>query len=112
MHFSTAEGARQRDAPVNWVVLEPGYKDPPIVVAVAKNAPHAAAARLFIDYTLSKDGQKLVQEVALRENVRIDMESSSDLLKLKDIAMKTNWDSIFANLDTHCKAFRENFRLP
>jgi iron(III) transport system substrate-binding protein len=113
MHFSTAEGARKKGCPVNWVVPEPGYKRPPIVIAIAKNAPHDAAARLFIDYTLSRDGQKLIQDVALRENVRIDMEPTGDLLKLKGIRyMKTNWDSIFGNLETHYKAFRENFGLP
>ena len=112
MHFSTAESARQKGCPVNWVVLEPGYKRPPIVIAIAKNAPHGAAARLFIDYTLSRDGQKLIQDVALRENVRTDMEPTGDLLKLKGIRyMKTNWDSIFGNLDVHYKAFRENFGL-
>jgi iron(III) transport system substrate-binding protein len=113
MHFSTVESARKKGCPVNWVVLEPGYKRPPIVIAMAKNAPHSAAARLFIDYTLSRDGQKLIQDVALRENVRTDMEPTGDLLKLKGIRyMKTNWDSIFGNLEAHHKAFRQNFGLP
>ena len=113
MHFSTVESARKKGCPVNWVVLEPGYKRPPIVIAIAKNAPHGAAARLFIDYTLSGEGQKLIQEVALRENVRTDMEPSGDLLKLKGMHyMKTNWDSIFGNLEVHHKAFRETFGLP
>jgi hypothetical protein len=53
-----------------------------------------------------------IQDVALRENVRTDMEPTGDLLKLKGIRyMKTNWDSIFGNLDVHYKAFRENFGL-
>jgi iron(III) transport system substrate-binding protein len=113
MHFSTVESARKKGCPVDWVVLEPGYKRPPIVISMAKNAPHSSAAKLFIDYTLSKEGQKLIQDVALRENVRVDMEPSGDLLKLKGIRyMKTNWESIYGNLDSHYKAFRENFRLP
>jgi ABC-type Fe3+ transport system substrate-binding protein len=94
------------------VVLEPGYKRPPIVIGIAKNAPNQANARLFVDYVLSKDGQKVVQEVALRENVRTDMEPSGDLLKLKGIRyMNTNWDAIFANLEAHHKAFRQTFGL-
>jgi iron(III) transport system substrate-binding protein len=112
MHFSTVESAKKKGCPVDWVVLEPGYKRPPIVIALAKNAPHSAAAKLFIDYTLSKEGQKLIQDVALRENVRVDMEPSGDVLKLKGIRyMKTNWESIYGNLDSHYKAFRENFGL-
>jgi iron(III) transport system substrate-binding protein len=113
MHFSTVESARKKGCPANWVVLEPGYKRPPIVIAMAKNAPNTTAARLFIDYTLSREGQKLIQDVALRENVRTDMEPTGDLLKLKGIRyMKTNWDSIFGNLEAHHKAFRQNFGLP
>jgi iron(III) transport system substrate-binding protein len=112
MHFSTVESARQKGCPVNWVVLEPGYKRPPIVIGIAKNAPNYANARLFVDYTLSKEGQKVIQEVALRENVRTDMEPTGDLLKLKGIwYMNTNWDAIFANLEAHHKAFRQTFGL-
>jgi iron(III) transport system substrate-binding protein len=112
MHFSTVESARQKGCPVNWVVLEPGYKRPPIVIGIAKNAPNYANARLFVDYTLSKEGQKVIQEVALRENVRTDMEPTGDLLKLKGIRyMNTNWDAIFANLEAHHKAFRQTFGL-
>jgi iron(III) transport system substrate-binding protein len=112
MHFSTVGSASQKGCPVNWVVLEPGYKRPPIVIGIAKNAPNHANARLFVDYVLSKDGQKVIQGVALRENVRTDMEPTGDLLKLQGIRyMNTNWDAIFANLETHHKAFRQTFGL-
>jgi iron(III) transport system substrate-binding protein len=112
MHFSTVGSASQKGCPVSWVVLEPGYKRPPIVIGIAKNAPNHANARLFVDYVLSKEGQKVIQEVALRENVRTDMEPTGDLLKLKGIRyMNTNWDAIFANLEAHQKAFRQTFGL-
>jgi hypothetical protein len=41
------------------------------------------------------------------------MEPTGDLLNLKGIRyMKANWDSIFANLEAHHKAFRQSFGLP
>jgi hypothetical protein len=68
------------------------------------------SARARTRYPESFFGQKLIQDVALRENVRTDREPTGDLLKLKGLRyMKTNWDSIFGNLEVHHKALRENF---
>jgi iron(III) transport system substrate-binding protein len=49
---------KKQGAPVDWVGLEPA-----IValhpISVVERAPHPNAAKLFVDYVLSEDGQKL-----------------------------------------------------
>ena len=110
IHFHHTERLRQRWCPLDWVVAEPGYNRPPIAIALAKNAPHSAAGKLFIDFILSRDGQKAIQTVALRYPVRSDVELTGELLKLKGIRYwDSNWDSVFRNIESHHKSFRETF---
>ena len=79
---------------------------------MAKNAPHPAAGKLFIDFVLSRDGQKVIQDIALRYPIRSDVELSGQILKLKGIRFwDSNWDTIFRNIDGHQKAFRATFGL-
>jgi iron(III) transport system substrate-binding protein len=112
IHFDHPESARKKGCPVNWVVLEPGYKRPPIAIALAKSPPHPSAARIFIDWMLSRDGQKVVTDFTNREPVRADVEFGAGVQKLKQFRFwKSNWDSIFLNLDEHQKAYRELFGL-
>jgi iron(III) transport system substrate-binding protein len=54
-----AEHFMDKGAPINWVGLQPVPVDlhP---VAIGKNAPNPNAAKLFYDYLLSEEGQKLI----------------------------------------------------
>jgi iron(III) transport system substrate-binding protein len=110
IHFHHTERVRQKGCPVEWVAVEPGYNRPPIAISMAKNAPHPAAGKLFVDFVLSRDGQKVIQDIALRYPVRSDVELSGQLLKLKGIRFwDSNWEAIFRNIDGHQKAFRATF---
>jgi iron(III) transport system substrate-binding protein len=112
IHFHHTERLKQKGCPLDWVVTEPGYNRPPIAIALAKNAPHPAAGKLFIDFILSRDGQKAVQNVALRYPVRSDVELSGELLKLKGIRFwDANWDAVFRNIDSYQKSFRQTFGI-
>lgn len=53
--------SRSAGAPVDWQAIEPV---PALVktLGLAKNAPHPHASMLFIDFLLSKEGQKILQE--------------------------------------------------
>jgi ABC-type Fe3+ transport system substrate-binding protein len=53
--------SRAAGAPVDWQAIEPV---PALVktLGLAKNAPHPHTSMLFIDFLLSKDGQKILQE--------------------------------------------------
>jgi iron(III) transport system substrate-binding protein len=56
----TVNRLKQKGAPIDWVALGPL---PGLMVGVGliSQAPHPAAARLFVDFLLSKEGQQLYQ---------------------------------------------------
>lgn len=110
IHFHHTERLKQKGCPLDWVVTEPGYNRPPIAIGLAKNAPHGNAGKLFIDFILSQEGQRAIQTIALRYPVRPDVELSGALLKLKGIRFwDSNWDTVFRNIDSHQKSFRQTF---
>jgi len=59
-YSQTFEVLKPSGAPVDWVYLNPVFANihP---TGIAANAPHPNAARLFIDFVLSKRGQELVR---------------------------------------------------
>jgi len=59
---NNVETVKAKGAPVDWVRLKPFYGDlHPI--AMAANAPHPNASKLFIDFCISQEGQMVVAEV-------------------------------------------------
>jgi len=50
---------KERGAPVQWVLVEPviAYLHP---VALARHAPHPNAAQLFVNFLLSREGQRML----------------------------------------------------
>lgn len=52
------EQAKKKGAPIDWFTLEPAIARSN-AVGVARNAPHPAAARLFYDYLLGEEAQRL-----------------------------------------------------
>ncbi len=52
----------QKGAPVTWLKLEP-IVAPLALVGVTKDAPHPNAARLFVDFLISEEGQKLFADL-------------------------------------------------
>src|SRR3990172_2142396 len=59
---SNFETIKKRGAPVEWVALDPviGYLHP---IALSAKAPNPNAARLFIDFFLSKRGQEIMRSL-------------------------------------------------
>jgi iron(III) transport system substrate-binding protein len=49
---------KKQGAPVDWMGLEPALVTLHPIRVVSR-APHSNAAKLFIDFTLSEDGQKI-----------------------------------------------------
>jgi ABC-type Fe3+ transport system substrate-binding protein len=49
-----------RGAPIDWVALEPVFVQVNAIM-IAAQAPHPNAARLFIDFALSRKGQEMVR---------------------------------------------------
>jgi len=51
---------KERGAPIDWTALGPA---PAIMVGIGQSAraTHPSAAKVFLDFVLSRDGQKLMQ---------------------------------------------------
>ncbi|MGH7198139.1 MAG: ABC transporter substrate-binding protein, partial [Candidatus Omnitrophota bacterium] len=74
---STLDGAKAQGLPVNWFV--PGHfkeavavSGGPAHIGVVNRPPHPNAAKLFINWFLSREGQLMVQNIAAKEADGID----------------------------------------
>ncbi len=58
-YIHNAEDAKRKGAPVDWLAQDPVFtKFQPI--GVAAKAPHPNAAKLFVDFMLSEEGQRII----------------------------------------------------
>src|SRR5207244_7406821 len=57
------ENFKQRGGPIDWVRLADPLYGETVPVGIMAGAPHPNAARLFVDYTLSKEGQELFRDL-------------------------------------------------
>ncbi len=57
---NTLQSFASRGAPIDWVALEPVFVQVNAIM-IAAQAPHPNAARLFVDFALSKKGQEMVR---------------------------------------------------
>lgn len=58
-YLHNAEDAKRKGAPVEWVAQDPLFtKFQPI--GIGSKAPHPNAAKLFVDFMLSEEGQKII----------------------------------------------------
>lgn len=75
VYVGDIERARAAGAPLQWVkTLDPSVASPS-QVAISAKARHPAAARLFVDYLLSKEGQEAIRSrnrVPARDDVGTD----------------------------------------
>jgi iron(III) transport system substrate-binding protein len=74
VYAQVIERMKQTGAPVDWIPLEPVAVEVNPAMISAK-APHPNAARLFVDYLLSKDGQeflKTYRRIGPRKDVKPD----------------------------------------
>jgi iron(III) transport system substrate-binding protein len=97
---------KQRGAPIDWVALGPL---PGLMVGVGlmSQAPHPAAARLFVDFLLSKEGQQLYQSAG-RLIARSDL-PQDESMKVRG-AQIVPVDPVWAeNFDEDSKLMKEIF---
>ena len=62
VYSGNADSIKAKGGPIDWRAVEPVIGRPQ-AIAVAKSAPHPAAALLFADFILSPDGMKLLNEM-------------------------------------------------
>jgi iron(III) transport system substrate-binding protein len=62
--YSTGvEELKKTGAPIDWVALDPWFVYP-IGIAVTANNSHPAAARLYVDFILSEEGQTTLRQLS------------------------------------------------
>lgn len=87
----TALKAIGQGADLSMVYPAEGTSAVPDGSAVVKNAPHGENARLFIDFTVSRDVQQMVEDGFCRRTVRTDMRQGQQEDGLKTIAFDLEW---------------------
>jgi ABC-type Fe3+ transport system substrate-binding protein len=60
---TSVEEYKKLGAPINWVPLEPHFVYSIVIAVTAKNS-HPAAGKLFVDFVLSEDGQKVLRSLS------------------------------------------------
>jgi iron(III) transport system substrate-binding protein len=62
VYSGNADSLKKKGAPIDWTPVEP-IVGRPQAVSVASKAPHPNAAMLFVDFVLSPDGQKVLNDL-------------------------------------------------
>lgn len=103
IYSSNAETLKRKGAPIDWAPMDAVAR--PQGIAIARNAPHPAAALLYVDFVLSaEEGQKLYEAMGRPPvNTRIKSNLTNfpyivlDPVTVLDEAEKWNklWDELF-----------------
>ncbi len=82
---NNVENFKLKGAPIDWVrVADPLYGEL-VPIGIMAGAPHPNAARLFVDYTLSREGQELfrnLEKVPARNDVVPKFNIDRDKIKM------------------------------
>jgi len=62
VYSGNADSLKKKGAPIDWMPVEP-IVGRPQAASVASRAPHPNAAMLFVDFLLSPDGQKVLNDL-------------------------------------------------
>jgi iron(III) transport system substrate-binding protein len=103
---SSVERMKERGAPIDWTVLGAA---PAVMVGIGlgAQAPHPNAAKLFIDFALSRDGQKLHQDFG-RPVARSDLASARPVA-IKEIKMVPVNPALAEKMHDYAKLLRTIF---
>ena len=103
---SSVERVKERGAPIDWTALGPV---PAIMVGagVANQAPHPNAAKLFLEFVLSREGQKLMQTPG-RHVARSDL-AGEHAAMLKELKIVPVNPALAEKLDEYAKQLRTIF---
>jgi ABC-type Fe3+ transport system substrate-binding protein len=93
---------------IDWVPLEPIVATP-IVIGIAKNAPHPNAAKLFVDFFLSKEGQTISQKQQYRVPANPDLPPVSPKLDPKNLKISLINKQVADRYQEYDKEYQELF---
>ena len=103
---SSVERVKEHDAPLDWTALGavPAIR---VGAGLATGAPHPNAAKLFLDFLLSREGQKLIQTPG-RHSARGDL-SNEQAAMLKELKIVPVDPALAEKLDEYAKQLRTIF---
>jgi iron(III) transport system substrate-binding protein len=107
-YSTNIEDLKARGAPVEWVPLDPvvAILHP---IAINANAPHPHAAKLFVDYVLSKKGMMLLRSFK-RIPSRLDVEPVVPRLT-KGIKFHPSEPELAEEFDKYARIFQNIFEV-
>jgi iron(III) transport system substrate-binding protein len=109
IRVQTAEELKSKGAPVEWSPVEPAIPNPPVSISVAKTSPRPNMAKLYTDYVLSQEGQRIMATFK-RNPTRSDVEAPVPRVAKVRLAELDN-DKLVKNFNRYSKEFREIFGL-
>ncbi len=104
---NTAHGLMTKGAPIDWVAIEPVIPNPANSVALPNRPPHPNAARLFIRYVLSREGQEVMRSLG-RNITRADLEPLLPRVKKLKYG-RIDWADYFVKYKKYEADFRNTF---
>jgi len=106
LYNQRVEEMKAAGAPIEWFAIEPVIPDiNPI--AISANAPHPNAAKLFIDFILSREGQEVIASFYRIPN-RTDMDPIVPRLR-KGLKILPFDQTLVDDYERYIKLFREIF---
>jgi ABC-type Fe3+ transport system substrate-binding protein len=103
--YSVLTPLMKNGAPVNWTTLGPTLVVP-VGHGLSMRAPHPNAAKLFIDFVLSREGQRVVL-AAERNSARTDL--AQEQTAMKDVKLVPLDPSVGDNLEFYARQAQEIF---
>ncbi len=106
------ELTRQRGAPINWNALDPTVVDI-VTMGIAAQAPHANAAKLYLNFVLSKEVQEgLLEEQLVKPSGRTDVKSAF-MAKIRSahVQLLSVDETIAAQWERYEKLFQQIFNV-
>jgi len=99
------QSAKRRGAPIESIAAYPVLSRVS-TIALARNAPHPNVGRLYIDFVLSEDGQKILRSFG-RGSSRKGIEP--DELQKKGVKLSVTEMSLAKDFARYAKEFKETF---
>ena len=99
------QSAKKRGAPIDSIAAFPVLSRVS-TIALARNAPHPNVGRLYIDFVLSEDGQKILRSFG-RGSSRKGIEP--DELQKKGVKLSVTEMSLAKDFARYAKEFKETF---
>ncbi len=103
---SSVDRLKEKGAPIDWTALGPA---PAIMVGIglSSQAPHPHAAKLYVDFLLSQEGQKIIQGFG-RLVARTDL-AQEQAMAMRGIQMVPVNPALAERMEEYTKQLREIF---